>query len=51
MEHLNKLTKHGLVIGLPKIKFVKDKLRDACQKGKKLDQLSNLRMWCLLQGH
>ena len=34
MEHLNKLTKHDLVIGLPKIKFVKDKLCDACQNGK-----------------
>src|SRR4051812_34437812 len=34
MDHLNKLTKHDLVIGLPKIKFVKDKLCDACQKGK-----------------
>src|ERR1044072_8549059 len=34
MEHLNKLTKHDLVVGLPKIKFVKDKLCDACQKGK-----------------
>jgi hypothetical protein len=33
MEHLNKLAKHDLVIGLPKIKFVKDKLCDACQKG------------------
>lgn len=34
MEHLNKLVKHNLVIGLHKIKFVKDKLCDACQKGK-----------------
>jgi hypothetical protein len=34
MEHLNKLVKHDLVIGLPKIKFVKDKLGDAYQKGK-----------------
>ena len=34
MDHLNKLTKHDLVVGLPKIKFVKDKLCDACQKGK-----------------
>ena len=34
MDHLNKLTKHDLVIGLPNIKFVKDKLCDACQKGK-----------------
>ena len=34
MEHLNKLIKHDLVIGLPKIKFIKDGLCDACQKGK-----------------
>lgn len=34
MEHLNKLVKHDLVIGLPKMKFVKDRLCDACQKGK-----------------
>jgi len=34
MEHLNKLVKHDLVIGLPKIKFIKDRLCDACQKGK-----------------
>ena len=34
MEHLNKLIKHDLVIGFPKIKFVKDRLCDACQKGK-----------------
>lgn len=35
MEHLNKLIKHDLVIGLPKIKFIKDGLCGACQKGKK----------------
>ena len=35
MEHLNKLVKHDLVIGLSNIKFVKDKLCDACQKRKK----------------
>ena len=34
MEHMNKLIKHDLVVGLPKIKFIKDKLCDACQKGK-----------------
>jgi len=34
MDHLNKLVKHDLVFGLPKIKFIKDKLCDACQKGK-----------------
>ena len=36
MEHLNKLVKHDLVIGLPKIKFIKDRLCDACQKGKQI---------------
>ena len=36
MEHLNKLISKELVIGLPKIKFQKDKLCDACQKGKQV---------------
>jgi len=31
---LNKVVSKGLVVGLPKIKFEKDKLCDACQKGK-----------------
>jgi len=31
---LNKVLSKDLVIGLPKIKFEKDKLCDACQKGK-----------------
>lgn len=35
MEHLNKLVKHDLVIALPKMKFVKDKSCDVCQKGNK----------------
>lgn len=30
MEHLNKLVKYNLVIGLPKIKFIKDRLCNAC---------------------
>lgn len=34
MEHLNKLVKHELFIALLKMKFIKDKLCDACQKGK-----------------
>ena len=34
MEHLNKLISKDLVIGLPKLKFEKDRLCDACQKGK-----------------
>ena len=36
MEHLNKLISKDLVIGLPKLKFEKDKLCDACQKGKQV---------------
>nr|KYP47125.1 Retrovirus-related Pol polyprotein from transposon TNT 1-94 [Cajanus cajan] len=36
MDHLNKLSRKELVIGLPKIKFNKDKLCDACQKGKQV---------------
>ena len=34
MEHLNKLISKDLVVGLPKLKFEKDRLCDACQKGK-----------------
>src|ERR1044072_8308269 len=34
MDHLNKLVKHDLVMGLPKFKYVKDRLCVACQKGK-----------------
>ena len=34
MDHLNKLVKHDLLVGLPKLKYVKDKLCDACQKSK-----------------
>nr|KYP59539.1 Retrovirus-related Pol polyprotein from transposon TNT 1-94 [Cajanus cajan]KYP59550.1 Retrovirus-related Pol polyprotein from transposon TNT 1-94 [Cajanus cajan] len=36
MNHLNKLSRKELVIGLPKLKFSKDKLCDACQKGKQV---------------
>jgi len=36
MQQLNKLISKELVIGLPKIKFEKDKLCAACQKGKKV---------------
>nr|KYP40635.1 Copia protein [Cajanus cajan] len=36
IEHLNKLISKDLVIGLPKIKFEKNKLCDACQKGKQV---------------
>ena len=34
MDHLNRLISKDLVIGLPRLKFEKDKLCDACQKGK-----------------
>ena len=34
MEHLNKWISKDLVVGLPKLKFEKDRLCDACQKGK-----------------
>ena len=34
MDHLNKLVTKELVISLPKIRFEKDRLCDACQKGK-----------------
>ncbi|RYA56890.1 hypothetical protein DD596_25390 [Enterobacter cloacae complex sp. 4DZ3-28B] len=34
MEHLNKLISKDLIIGLPKLKFEKDRLCDVCQKGK-----------------
>ena len=43
MEHLNKLISKDLVIGLPKLKFEKDRLCDACQKGKQ-EFLSNQRI-------
>nr|KYP31345.1 Retrovirus-related Pol polyprotein from transposon TNT 1-94 [Cajanus cajan] len=36
MDHLNKLSRKELVIGLPKLKFSKEKLCDACQKGKQV---------------
>ena len=36
MDHLNKLISKDLVIGLPKLKFEKDRLCAACQKGKQV---------------
>ena len=36
MDHLNKLVRKDLVVGLPKLHFEKDKLCDACQKGKQV---------------
>jgi hypothetical protein len=34
MDAISKLSRKELVVGLPKIKFVKDRLCDACQQGK-----------------
>jgi len=34
MQHLNTIASKELVIGLPKLKFEKDKVCEACQKGK-----------------
>jgi len=34
MHHLNRLASKELVIGLPKLKFERDKLCEACEKGK-----------------
>ena len=36
MHHLNHLVKKDLVIGLPKLKFEKNKLCEACKKGKQV---------------
>ena len=36
MDLLNKLSKNDLVIGLPKLKFSKDRICEACQKGKQV---------------
>jgi len=36
MHHLNHLVKKDLVIGIPKLKFEKNKLFEACQKGKQV---------------
>jgi len=44
MNHLNKLISKDLVIGLPKLKFEKDHICEACQKGK---QVKNVRIYGL----
>ena len=36
MNHLNKLISKDLVIGLPKLKFERDHICEACQKGKQV---------------
>ena len=51
MEHLNKLIKHDLVIVLPKRNLSKIDFVMLVKMGNKQNQLSNLIMWCLLQGH
>ena len=33
---IDKLSKNDLVVGLPKLKYVKDKIHNACQKGKQV---------------
>ena len=40
MNHLNKLISKDLVIGLPKLKFEKDHICKACQKGKQVKNSS-----------
>ena len=42
MKHLNKLISKDLVIVLPKLKFEKDRLCDACQKGKQVFKSKNI---------
>jgi len=37
MHHLNHLVKKDLVIGIPKLKFEKNKLCETCQKGKSVE--------------
>jgi len=41
MHHLNRITSKELVVGLPKLKFERDKLCESCQKGKQTKALSN----------
>jgi len=36
MHHVNKLISKYLVVGLPKLKFEKDQICEACQKGKQI---------------
>jgi len=44
MHHLNKLISKDLVIGLPKLKFEKDHLCEACQKRKKIKHSFKLKI-------
>ena len=43
MHHLNKLIANDLVVGLPKLKFEKDHVCEACQKGKQTKHSSKLK--------
>ena len=49
MHHLNHLVKKDLVIGIPKLKFQKNKLCEACQKGKQVKIIFKVKMLFLLQ--
>jgi len=51
MHHLNRIASKDLVIGLPKLKFERNKLCEACQKGKQLKALLNRLMLFLQLGH
>jgi len=48
MYHLNKLISKDLVIGLPKLWFEKDKVCEACQKGKLIKTSFKLNFFCLI---
>jgi len=43
MHHLNKLILKDLVVGLPKLKFEKDHICEACQKGKQIKKSFKLK--------
>jgi len=43
MHHLNKLISKELVVGLPKLKFEKDHICEACQKGKQIEHSFKLK--------
>ena len=40
MDLIGKLVKNGLVVGLPKLKYTKDRICDACQKNKQVKAFS-----------
>ena len=42
MHHLNRIASKELVVGLPKLKFERDKLCEACQKGKQTNTFKPL---------